>query len=102
MTLRKAAFALALPVAMIVTAAVATGTGSSTNAAAVGSGKATATKAVCGMGTGKKATGKNPIKLGTINMLIPGVDFTTIAKIANAYFKCVNDNGGLNGQPHPY
>ena len=69
--------------------------------APVGSGKATAKKSVCGKGTGKKATG-TPIKLGGINMLIPGVDFTTISKVANAYFQCVNDNGGINGRPIKY
>ena len=35
-------------------------------------------------------------------MLIPGVDFTTIGKIAAAYFACVNDNGGINGRPIKY
>ena len=35
-------------------------------------------------------------------MLIPGVDFTTIGKVAKAYFKCVNDNGGINGRPIQY
>ncbi len=35
-------------------------------------------------------------------MLIPGVDFTTIGKVAEAYFKCVNDNGGINGRPISY
>ncbi len=35
-------------------------------------------------------------------MLIPGVDFTTIAKIAKAYFDCVNDNGGIHGRPIKY
>ena len=53
------------------------------------------------MGTGKKATG-TPIKLGGIDMLIPGVDFTTIGKVAAAYFDCVNDNGGINGRPIKY
>ena len=67
----------------------------------VGAGKASATKCICGLGTGKKATGA-PIKLGGIAMLIPGVDFTTIGKIAKAYFKCVNDNGGINGRPIKY
>ncbi len=67
----------------------------------VGAGAASATKSVCGKGTGKKATGK-PIKLGGIGMLIPGVDFTTIGKFANAYFQCVNDNGGINGRPISY
>src|SRR5947207_6589730 len=67
----------------------------------VGSGTASATKAVCGLGTGKKATGA-PIKLGGIDMLIPGVDFTTIGKVAKAYFQCVNDNGGIHGRPIKY
>jgi branched-chain amino acid transport system substrate-binding protein len=75
--------------------------GAAGTAAAVGSGTASATKSVCGMGTGKKATG-TPIKLGGIDMLIPGVDFTTIGKVAQAYFKCVNDNGGINGHPIKY
>ena len=84
--------------AVLVLAAMSTGAGA---AGPVGSGTASATKAVCGMGTGKKATGK-PIKLGGIDMLIPGVDFTTVGKFADAYFKCVNDNGGINGRPIKY
>src|SRR5215208_1683284 len=86
--------------AVLVTA-VSIGAGTSESAAVVGSGTASATKAVCGKGTGKKATG-TPIKLGGIAMLIPGSDFTTIGKVANAYFKCVNDNGGINGRPIRY
>src|SRR6187455_1584313 len=69
--------------------------------APVGSGKASPTKSVCGLGTGKKATGA-PIKIGGIGMLIPGVDFTTIGKVAKAYFDCVNDNGGIHGRPVQY
>lgn len=71
------------------------------NAAPIGSGTASATKSVCGLGTGKKAKG-TPVKLGGIDMLIPGVDFTTIGKVAKAYFDCVNDNGGINGHPIKY
>ena len=67
----------------------------------VGSGTASATKSVCGLGTGKKAKGA-PLKFGSINMLIPGVDFTTMSKVVNAYFQCVNDNGGINGRPISY
>jgi branched-chain amino acid transport system substrate-binding protein len=74
---------------------------SARDAAPVGSGKASATKSICGLGTGKKATGA-PIKIGGIAMLIPGVDFTTIGKVAKAYFDCVNDNGGINGRPIKY
>ena len=83
----------------LLVAAVATGAGSAT--APVGSGKASATKSVCGLGTGRKATGR-PIKIGGIAMLIPGVDFTTIGKVAKAYFDCVNDNGGIKGRPIQY
>jgi branched-chain amino acid transport system substrate-binding protein len=84
----------------LVLTAWATGGSQSRTATQVGAaGNAKAAK--CGLGNGKKATGK-PIKLGTINMLIPGVDFTTIAKIAQAYFKCVNDNGGIHGRPIQY
>lgn len=78
--------------------AVAIGAG---RAAPIGSGKASATHSICGLGTGKKATG-SPIRLGGIDMLIPGVDFTTIGKTAAAYFDCVNDNGGINGHPIHY
>ena len=67
----------------------------------VGSGTASAKKSICGKGTGKKAKGA-PIKLAGTMTLIPGVDFTTIGKIAQAYFKCVNDNGGINGRPISY
>ncbi len=76
-------------------------TGAASAPAPVGSGSASATKSVCGLGTGKKATGR-PIKLGGIDMLIPGVDFTTIGKGAKAYFDCVNDNGGIRGRPISY
>jgi branched-chain amino acid transport system substrate-binding protein len=82
----------------LVLTAVAIGAGT---AAQVGSGTASATKSACGMGNGKKATGA-PIKIGGIDMLIPGVDFTTIGKVAKAYFDCVNDNGGINGRPVKY
>jgi len=75
--------------------------GAAGNAAPVGSGTASATHSVCGKGTGKKATG-TPIQIGGIDMLIPGVDFTTIGKVAAAYFACVNDNGGINGRPIKY
>ena len=86
--------------AMLTAAAIGAGA-APTATQVVGSGMASATKSICGKGTGKKATG-TPIKLGGIGMLIPGSDFTTIGKVANAYFKCVNDNGGINGRPIKY
>jgi branched-chain amino acid transport system substrate-binding protein len=98
--LRRGRYA-AVPVALLaaVTIAVVASTGST--ATKVGSGTASATKSVCGLGNGKKATGA-PIKIGGIDMLIPGVDFTTIGKVAKAYFDCVNDNGGIRGRPIRY
>jgi branched-chain amino acid transport system substrate-binding protein len=71
------------------------------SAGGVGSGKATPTHSICGQGTGKKATGA-PIKIDGLDMLIPGVDFTTVGKVAKAYFDCVNDNGGIHGRPIKY
>jgi branched-chain amino acid transport system substrate-binding protein len=100
MMLRRIAFAVALPVALLATVALATAA-SSRSTAKVGSAAAGATVSKCGAGTGKKATGA-PIKLGGIAMLIPGVDFTTIGKVAKAYFDCVNDNGGIRGRPIKY
>ena len=52
----------------------------------------------CGDGTGEKATG-TPIKAGSITTKIPGIDFTDGSDAAAAYFKCVNDNGGIKGHP---
>ena len=92
--------AVALPVAVIAAAMIATGAGA---APAYKVGQATPNAAVskCGAGTGKKATGA-PIKIDGLDMLIPGVDFTTIGKIVQAYYACVNDNGGINGRPIKY
>lgn len=100
MKVRRAALALAIASALIATAVLTTTAGARSNAPPVGAGKAGA-QGVCGMGTGKKATGK-PIKIGGIDMLIPGVDFTTIGKVAKAYYDCVNDNGGIHGRPVQY
>ena len=73
-------------------------------AVAVGTGKTsgkharTAAGLACGMGTGQKATG-TPIKIGAIAVKQAGTDFTDIPNMANAYFQCVNDNGGIYGHP---
>jgi branched-chain amino acid transport system substrate-binding protein len=96
MAFRRALVAI-VPIALIVATAVATTAGAGT--AKIGSAQAGTSK--CGLGNGKKATGA-PIKLGGIDMLIPGVDFTTIGKTAKAYFDCVNANGGIHGRPINY
>ena len=55
----------------------------------------------CGTKPGTKATG-TPIKVGAIVTKQPGTDFTDGANMAQAYFNCVNDNGGINGHPIAY
>ena len=95
---RRARFA-AVPVALIAIVVIAVFAGGGSSAMKVGTGANATSK--CGLGNGKKARGA-PIKLGGIDMLIPGVDFTTIGKVAKAYFDCVNDNGGIKGRPIKY
>lgn len=87
--------------AIILTATIASGGNPTGVKGAVGTGKASATKSVCGLGTGKKATG-SPIKLGAIATQQPGTDFTDIPNMAKAYFDCVNANGGIHGHPIQY
>ena len=96
--LRRGRYA-AVPVALI--AAVTIAIVASTGSTATKVGTCSAAVGKCGLGNGKKATGA-PIKIGGIAMLIPGVDFTTVGKVAKAYFDCVNDNGGINGRPIKY
>ena len=95
---RRARFA-AVPVALIAIVVIAVFASGGSSASKVGTGANATSK--CGLGNGKKARGA-PIKLGGIDMLIPGVDFTTIGKVAKAYFDCVNDNGGIRGRPIKY
>lgn len=86
----------------------ASGAGSSTTAAA-SSGSATtgaATKGSkpatagpgCGLNNGQKATG-NPIVVGNVTTSVPGIDFSGGPALQQAYFDCVNENGGINGRP---
>ena len=63
--------------------------------------KETVAASDCGPEAGKKATG-SPIKLGALATKQPGTDFSEIPRMAEAYFKCVNDNGGINGHPVEY
>ncbi len=55
----------------------------------------------CGTKPGVAATG-TPINLGGIVTDQPGTSFTDIANMAQAYFACVNANGGINGHPIKY
>lgn len=95
MKARRLVLTVVLVIAAVAVAALAASAATSHSAA-----KSAAMKG-CGLGNGKKATG-TPIKIDGLDMLIPGVDFTTIGKVAKAYFDCVNDNGGINGRPVKY
>jgi branched-chain amino acid transport system substrate-binding protein len=55
----------------------------------------------CGTKPGVAATG-SPINLGVIVTNQPGTSFTDISNMANAYFACVNANGGIKGHPIKY
>jgi branched-chain amino acid transport system substrate-binding protein len=55
----------------------------------------------CGLSNGKKATGE-AIQLGAIVGKTGPEDFSSSSRAADAYFKCVNANGGINGRPIAY
>jgi branched-chain amino acid transport system substrate-binding protein len=80
-----------------------TSTTTTTTPAATSSSPSTATVSTsqCGTKPGVVATG-TPIPLGGIVTDQPGTSFTDISNMANAYFTCVNDNGGINGHPIKY
>lgn len=64
-------------------------------------GTASASDAVCGLDNGQPASG-NPIKVGGIyGNAAPG-DFSAATDAVEAYFKCVNENGGIHGRPIEY
>ena len=71
-------------------------------AALLGGGGAMAqNKPNCGMNNGKPATGE-PIQIGAVVGKTGPDDFSASALAAQAYFKCVNANGGINGRPVEY
>ncbi len=74
------------------------GTGTSGGSTGTSAGGVTADVSSCGPKPGVKATG-TPINIGTIDTHQPGTDFTDGPNMIQAYFNCVNDNGGVNGHP---
>jgi branched-chain amino acid transport system substrate-binding protein len=52
----------------------------------------------CGLANGEEATGE-PLKVGSVISNAGGIDFSSAAEAATAFFKCVNANGGINGRP---
>jgi branched-chain amino acid transport system substrate-binding protein len=100
-TFRRTAVPVAVVLAGAVLAACSSSTASpSTTTTTVPTAAATSTSA-CGVKAGVAATG-TPIKLGGIVTDQTGTSFTDIANMANAYFSCVNANGGINGHPIKY
>jgi branched-chain amino acid transport system substrate-binding protein len=73
---------------------------SQTSASSAGSSSSSGSAGIssCGPKPGVKATG-TPIRIGTIDTHQPGTDFTDGPNMINAYFDCVNANGGVNGHP---
>ncbi len=55
----------------------------------------------CGLSNGKKASGE-AIQIGAVVGKTGPEDFSSAARAADAYFKCVNANGGINGRPVAY
>ncbi|MBL4600318.1 MAG: ABC transporter substrate-binding protein [Rhizobiaceae bacterium] len=52
----------------------------------------------CGLSNGQKANGE-PIKVGAIVGQTGPDDFSSSGDAAQAFFKCINANGGVNGRP---
>jgi branched-chain amino acid transport system substrate-binding protein len=75
--------------------------GASTGSSSTTASPSAAATSQCGSKPGVPATG-TPIRLGAIVTKQPGTDFTDIANMAQAYFTCVNANGGVNGHPIKY
>jgi branched-chain amino acid transport system substrate-binding protein len=106
-TMPLAAAAVILTIAGCSSSSSSPGTGVATTSA--GAGAATSASATagtvstsqCGAKPGVQATG-SPISLGSIVTDQPGTSFTDIAYMAQAYFNCVNANGGINGHPIKY
>jgi branched-chain amino acid transport system substrate-binding protein len=70
---------------------------SSSTTAASSSGGSSDTSS-CGPKPGVAASG-TPINIGTIDTKQPGTDFSDGPNMINAYYACVNANGGVNGHP---
>ena len=111
--LRSGAAAAVLVGAVLVLAGCGSSSSSTSSAAAGGSsatsssGSTSATTSAstssastssCGKKPGVAATG-TPIPIGTIDTKQPGTDFSDGPNMINAYFACVNANGGVNGHP---
>jgi branched-chain amino acid transport system substrate-binding protein len=73
-------------------------TASSSSGASATTSSGSTDASSCGPKAGVAATG-TPINIGTIDTKQPGTDFSDGPNMINAYFSCVNANGGVNGHP---
>ena len=101
-------FALAAVIAAVLAAACGSSSSSSSSSSSGGGSSATSSSSgssttaastdtsKCGPKPGVAATG-TPINIGTIDTKQPGTDFSDGPNMINAYFACVNANGGVNG-----
>jgi branched-chain amino acid transport system substrate-binding protein len=76
-------------------------TGAIAAAVLVASAPAFAAKPDCGLNTGKAATGE-PIPIGAVTTMTGLGSFKEADEAVDAYFKCVNANGGVHGRPIVY
>src|SRR6266516_4024885 len=97
----RAAAALVAVIGTLVAAGCGSSGSSGTTSAGSTANAGAESTSQCGTKPGVKATG-TPIPLGGIVTNQPGTSFTDIANMANAYFTCVNNNGGINGHPIKY
>ena len=80
------------------TSGAASSGGSSSTASSSSASTASSSTSSCGPKPGVPATG-TPINIGTIDTKQPGTDFSDGPNMINAWFSCVNANGGVNGHP---
>jgi branched-chain amino acid transport system substrate-binding protein len=67
----------------------------------VATSSAWAAKPDCGENTGKAATGK-PIPIGAVTTMMGFGNYAEVPPAVQAFFKCVNANGGIHGRPIAY
>jgi branched-chain amino acid transport system substrate-binding protein len=73
-------------------------TAANTSTSSTSNTTASTSTSSCGPKPGVAATG-SPINVGTIDTKQPGTDFSDGPNMINAYFACVNANGGVDGHP---
>lgn len=97
---RSAHVAAALTALTVLAACSSSGTSTTSPPGSSGT-TATNSNPVCGSGTGGAATG-TPIEVGGMVTASGGANLSEGTAGAQAYFKCLNAHGGINGHPVDY